>query len=71
MAKSPIVTIYNCGTQMIPLQVRTPGGDFFLSEQQIQLLPGKSVELPESHVSESQLANLQGKGLLKVTVKTE
>lgn len=71
MAKSPVLTIYNCSNQMIPIQVRTPGGNFYTSEQQVQIGPGSKIEVPESHVLESQIANLQGRGVLKIIKRVE
>ncbi len=57
--KSGFITIYNCGNQTVPLHVKPPEGDFFLHEQAIQLRPGKTVRLPQSHVNQSQIGNLQ------------
>ena len=65
--KNETVKVYNRSKQMIPLQVREPKGDFYISERQIQLMPGKEVLLPASHVMRDQLDNLRSRGMLAIT----
>lgn len=69
--KSHSIRVYNCGKQLLSLQVRAPKGDFFSSEQQIRLAAGQDVELPKSHVRMDQIRNLQAKGFLKVLYDSE
>lgn len=69
--KSPTICVYNCSKQMIPIQVRPPGGDFFKSEHQIRLAPGKSVTLIKSHVRQEQIDNLQQRRMIKVVHDSE
>ncbi len=69
--KSHAVRIYNCSNQMIPLQVRAPGADFFTSEQQVRIGPGKDVMLPKNHLRKEQIENLQKRGMLKVVYDSE
>lgn len=56
---------------MIPLQARTPGGDFFTSEVQVRIGPGKDVLLPKSHLRQDQIDNLQKRGLIKILYDSE
>lgn len=69
--KSHVVRIYNNSKQMIPLQVRAPGGDFFTSEQQVRIMPGKDVLLPKTHLRVDQIENLQKKGMVRVVYDSE
>jgi len=69
--KSHVVRIYNNSRQMIPLQARAPGADFFTSEQQVRLDPGKDVLLPKSHLRRDQIENLQKRGMIKVVYDSE
>jgi hypothetical protein len=64
--KSEMVRLYNSSKQMIPLQVRVPGGDFYRSEHQVRLNPGNDVQLPKSHLRVDQIENLQRRGMLKI-----
>lgn len=64
--KLAVVRLYNCSKQMIPLQVRAPGSDFYSNEQQVRLAPGKTVELPKSYLLEEQISNLQKRRMLKI-----
>jgi len=66
-----VIRIYNPTKQMIPIQVKPPGGDFFLHEQTIYLGAGKTVKLPKSYVNQSQLRNLQSSRSLKVIYDSE
>ena len=65
------VMIYNRGRQVIPLQVKPPGGDFFLHEQTIHLHPGKHVRLPKSYTNANQIRNLQAKRQIQLIGDTE
>ena len=64
--KSAVIRVYNCSKQMIPLQVRPPGSDFFSNEQQVRLQPNKETLLPKSHVRMEQIRNLQSRRMLRV-----
>ena len=66
MAKTHVVRIYNSSKQLIQLQVRAPGSDFFTNEQQVRILPGRDVLLPKSHLRQDQVDNLQKRGFIKV-----
>lgn len=61
-----MVRVYNNSKQMIPIHMRQPGGDFFLNEQQVRLMPGKDVVLPESHLMSDQIGNLCKRGMIKI-----
>ena len=69
--QSDVVQIYNRSKQTIPLQVRPPGGDFFLHEQAIQLGPGKTVTLPKTYTNEAQINNLQRRQQIQVIFDSE
>ena len=69
--KSASVRLYNCSKQMLPIQVRPPGSDFFSSEQQIRIEPGQDVVLPKSHVNNDQIQNLSKRRMLKVTYDSD
>ena len=69
--QSAVVRIYNRSKQVIPLQVKPPGGDFFLHEQAVQLRPGKTVKLPKSYVNEAQIDNLQRRQQVQVIFDSE
>lgn len=69
--RTHVVRIYNSSAQMIPLQVRAPGGDFFTGEQQVRVSPGKDVLLPKSHLMSDQIENLQKRGMIKVVYDSE
>jgi len=71
MAQSEVIHIYNRSKQTIPLQVKPPGGDFFLHEQAVQLNPGKTVKLPKSYVNQSQIENLQKRQQIQVIFDSE
>jgi len=64
--KSRMVRLYNCGTQMIPLQVRPPGADFYTGESQVRLAPGQDTLLPHSHLRWEQIENLQKRRMIRV-----
>lgn len=69
--KSHVLRIYNNSRQMIPIQARAPGSDFFTGEQQVRIAPGKDVLLPKSHLRKDQVENLQKRGLIKVLYDSE
>ena len=57
------VIIENRSRQMIPLQVRRPGGDFFHEEHQIRLRPGdRTSPLPKRYFNWAQIENCRGRG---------
>jgi len=63
----PMVTIYNPGTQMVPIRLKPPaGGDFFLHEQSIYVRGKKTAQLSARRVDWNQLDNLQKKGVIKL-----
>jgi hypothetical protein len=63
---SPEIRLYNQSRQTIPVHVKPEGGDFFLHEQVVYIQPGKSVVVPTSIINNSQIGNLQAKGMLKI-----
>lgn len=69
--KSAIVRIYNRSKQMIPIQVRAPGSDFYTNEQQVRIDPGKDVALPKSHLRMDQIENLQKRRMIQVVYDSE
>lgn len=69
--KSSMMRLYNCSRQMIPLQVRAPGSDFFSNEQQVRLDPGKDVMLPKSYLRIEQIENLQKRRMLQVNYDSD
>ncbi len=69
--KDGVLRIYNSSKQMIPIQVKPPGGDFYTSEQQIRLAPGKDVVLPKSHLRMAQIDNLKRRRMLKVVYDSD
>jgi len=70
-SKTAIVRLYNCSKQMISIQAKPPGGDFYLHEQQVRLSPGKYVDLPKSYLREAQVQNLCKSRHLKVIYDSE
>jgi hypothetical protein len=69
--KTPVIRIYNAGKQLISLQVRAPGSDFFSNEQQVRISPGDDVLLPKTHLRLDQIENLQKRGFIKVLYDSE
>jgi hypothetical protein len=69
--KTHVVRIYNNSQQMIALQVRAPGGDFYKNEQQVRLSPGQDALLPKNFLLNEQIKNLVARGMLKVTYDSE
>jgi len=66
MAVPDEIRIYNCSRQMISLQVRPPGTEFYTNENQVRLAPGKDALLPKNHLMMDQIENLCKRGFLKV-----
>ena len=71
MAKTHVIRIYNNSKQLIQLQVRAPGSDFFTNEQQVRIQPGKDVLLPKSHLRQDQVENLQKRGFIKIVYDSQ
>ena len=69
--KSAVIRIYNCSKQMIPIQVRAPGSDFYTNEQQVRIGSGKDVTLPKSHLRMEQVENLQKRRMIQVVYDSE
>lgn len=65
-SKTRVVRLYNSSKQMIPLQVRAPGSEFYTGESQVRLDPGKDVSLPYDHLRHEQIDNLKRRGMIKV-----
>ena len=71
MARTATCRILNTSNQSIFLQVRRPGGDFYVHEQQVRLRPSQHVLLPRNHLNENQIGNLRKKSLIKMTFDSE
>ncbi len=69
--RSATIRIYNKSAQLIPIQIKPPGGDFFLHEQQIRIPPGKSVTVMKDHILLEQVMNLKARGMLQITNDSE
>jgi len=65
------IKIYNTSSQLIRLQLRPPGGEFYSTEQQVAIAPGQVVSLPKSHVLQEQVENLQRRQMLRVLYDSE
>ena len=68
MAKTYVIT--NVSRQLIPVQVRRPGGDFYKDEQQIRIKPGETVRLPAAMLLQHQLDNCKLRHELKIDTIT-
>ena len=64
----PQLSVFNSSKTMIPIQLREPGSDFYVSEKSIYLSPGKSYTDRTSLFNEHQIENLRAKG--KITADT-
>lgn len=64
--KTRVVRIYNSSKQMIPLQVRIPGSEFYTGESQVRIDPGKDVLVPYDHMRADQIENLKKRGMIKI-----
>lgn len=69
--KSHVIRVYNNSKQLIQLQMRAPGGDFFTNESQVRINPGQEVLLPKSHLRHDQVTNLTKKGFIKILHDSE
>lgn len=69
--KSHVIRVYNNSNQLIQLQMRAPGGDFFTNETQVRITPGKDVLVPKSHLRKDQIENLTKKGFIKILHDSE
>lgn len=69
--KSHVIRVYNCSRQLISLQVRTPGSDFYTNEQQVRIASNRDALLPKSHLRMEQINNLKARGLIKVVYDSE
>ena len=65
-SKTRVVRIYNNSKQMIPLQVRIPGSEFYTGESQVRLDPGSEALLPFDHLRADQIENLKRRGMIKI-----
>lgn len=70
-SKTPTIRIYNSSKQLIALQVRAPGSDFFTNEQQVRLPAGEDVLLPKTHLLQAQIDNLRKRGFIKVVYDSQ
>ena len=61
-----LIRVYNNSKQLLSLQVKPPGGEFYSSEQQVRLLPGQDCLLPKSYIMSEQIENLRARGVIKV-----
>lgn len=72
MAKKIVICkLYNCSKQMLCIQVRNQNADFYTSEQQIRLHPGKEVSIPKDHLLIDQINNLQQRGMIRSSYSDE
>ncbi len=71
VTKGAVVRLYNRSSQMIPVQIKPPGGDFFLHEQTVYLRPRQTVKVPKSHLNHDQIHNLQARRELQVLYDTD
>jgi hypothetical protein len=68
------VEIYNRSKQMIPIQLHAPRGaskdipsaNWWLAEQSIQLISGKSVTLPRNRLDMKHIESLQKRGDIRI-----
>jgi hypothetical protein len=65
-SKTRVVRVYNNSKQMIPLQVRIPGSEFYTGESQVRLDPGQEALLPFNHLRADQIDNLKRRGMIKI-----
>jgi len=69
--KTATCRILNTSQQTISLQVKRPGGDFYVHEQQVRLNPGQHVLLPKNHLNENQIRNLRSKRIIRLTFDSD
>jgi hypothetical protein len=60
------VTIENISSQMVRIQIKPPGGDFYLDEQQIQINPNNRISVPKDHLLWQQIENFKAHKILRV-----
>jgi len=65
-SKTRVVRVYNNSKQMIPLQVRIPGSEFYTGESQVRIDPGKDALVPFDHLRADQIENLKKRGMIKI-----
>lgn len=68
---APKIRIYNCSKQLVPLQMRPPGAEFFTNEQQVRIRPGQDVMLRKDYLNQEQIANLRARKIIQVTYDSE
>jgi hypothetical protein len=62
-----MVIIINKDKQMVPIQLRAPGGyTFWQGEQTIPLLPKRMSKFPKNRLYQEQIINLQKAGRIQV-----
>jgi hypothetical protein len=64
--KAEMLTVYNPRGQAVPLQIRDPEKDFYVSEQTIHLGPGKRYTDYAHMFNRDQIENLSTKGMIRV-----
>lgn len=64
--RADMITVYNPRSQSVPLQIRDPEKDFYVSEQTIHLGPGKRYTDYAHMFNKNQLENLSTKGMIRV-----
>jgi len=69
--KTETIRIYNCSNQLVQLQVRPPGSDFYRNEQQVRIDPGKNALLPKTHLIQEQVDNLQKRKMIRIVFDSE
>ena len=69
--RTAVIRVYNSSRQLLQLQMRAPGGDFFTNESQVRINPGQEALLPKSHVRKDQITNLTKKGFIKILHDSE
>jgi hypothetical protein len=70
-ADDPAITIYNNTNNIVQIQIREPGKDFYVSEQTIRIPPKKSYRARADYFNSHQLQNLKERGEIKVLMDTE
>lgn len=60
------ITLYNKSKQMLGIMLKSPDGDFYKDQQQINLKPGETVTVPSSYTLRHQIKNLCAKNMLSI-----
>ena len=60
------ITLYNASKQVLHISLRPPKGDFYLTEQQVAIVPGTTATVPRDHINVGQIQGLRTKRLLRV-----